>query len=463
MSKNIYQQDLVYLYKLLKDVHPAFIANDCCCIKLEEYFIEANQSLSRNNISFEQFELMLAKMISFLHDSHTTIFFDSLKGVFPIIIKSFNGTLYVDAISSKYKDITGKVIAGINDRSVKQVKDIFSYYLSYENEIKRDILLAYFLNNKSLLHATKILPLDSHLEIELEDGDVVSLRETEALGVDCFRLKKTQSETTTSIPFHFMIDDMQKIGYMQFNAMFDQITYKYGCEMQCIKPDEKILKSLPVFSGFMEGLCNELVEKQIKILVIDMRYNGGGNSLLGNILLEALGIDMESVKMPKCHVRLSEFLCHQYPDLYDMEMYYEYKDKFFKKSENELIKNLFKMSDNAKKYKGKVIFLQGQYTFSSAVYFLSIIKDNHLFPIIGNCTSQPPSCYGDILPFSLPLTHIRGTISYSRFLRPDIRKNGENTLSPDQEIQYTMNDLISGVDKCRNMTIPDFIRLLPDG
>ena len=39
-----------------------------------------------------------------------------------------------------------------------------------------------------------------------------------------------------------------------------------------------------------------------------MRYNGGGNSLLGNILLDFFGVSMNHIRTFKSYLRASDFL-----------------------------------------------------------------------------------------------------------------------------------------------------------
>ncbi|WP_242386613.1 S41 family peptidase [Phocaeicola sartorii] len=100
------------------------------------------------------------------------------------------------------------------------------------------------------------------------------------------------------------------------------------------------------------------------------------------------------------------------------------------------------------KYTGKVVFIQGQNTFSSANYLLTTVKDNHLFPIIGMPTSQKPTCYGDIIPISLPFTGTKGYVSHSFFRRPDSLLDEETTLMPDTLINTSVADYLKGVDNC---------------
>ena len=51
--------------------------------------------------------------------------------------------------------------------------------------------------------------------------------------------------------------------------------------------------SVRYFNGdFLEHMIQDMNQRGVSLLVVDMRYNGGGNSLLGNMLLEALNIHL---------------------------------------------------------------------------------------------------------------------------------------------------------------------------
>ena len=39
-------------------------------------------------------------------------------------------------------------------------------------------------------------------------------------------------------------------------------------------------------------MTQDMNQREVSLLVVDMRYYGGGNSLLGNMLLEALNIHL---------------------------------------------------------------------------------------------------------------------------------------------------------------------------
>ena len=79
------------------------------------------------------------------------------------------------------------------------------------------------------------------------------------------------------------------------------------------------------------------------------------------------------------------------------------------------------MPKPSSRFHGEVTFIQGQNTFSSANYLLTLIKDNALFPIIGTPTSQKPTCFGDVL-FLIPKPKVISAIRISCARMSGIKK-----------------------------------------
>lgn len=119
-----------------------------------------------------------------------------------------------------------------------------------------------------------------------------------------------QITSPKNVPFHYQI--VNDICYFQFKAMIDRLSYQIGCQLMGEKTEENILASLPNFEEFLKTMYAEIAEKQIQTLVIDMRYNGGGNSLLGDILLETLLPEHITFRSYQSFVRISDYLKETY-------------------------------------------------------------------------------------------------------------------------------------------------------
>ena len=93
-----------------------------------------------------------------------------------------------------------------------------------------------------------------------------------------------------------------------------------------------------------------------------------------------------------------------------------------------------------KRYEGRVVFVMGPETFSSAGNLLTLARDNHFGTIIGTTSTFGPSHYGHILPFRFPNTSVWGSISIQFFERPDKAKTDEPFMQPDMEVNLDDKD-----------------------
>lgn len=96
--------------------------------------------------------------------------------------------------------------------------------------------------------------------------------------------------------------------YLQFNVMYDLQSYLQLCQVTGTKTEDNYLNFLPSFSDFIDKMNADLKQHHIQKLVVDMRYNGGGNSMLGDQLLQYLGVDTDGISKYKTFVRKSDFL-----------------------------------------------------------------------------------------------------------------------------------------------------------
>lgn len=146
----------------------------------------------------------------------------------------------------------------------------------------------------------------------------------------------------------------------------------------------------------------------IQNIAVDLRRNGGGNSMVVNEFLRYLDVEKVSA-FGGSHVRLG-------PYLYQYTSQGEPNDRII-----ELI------------YTGKIYVLTAVRTFSSATDFATAISDNHLGEIVGETSGNMPTSYGDVLSFQTPNAGLVFRTSHKQFFRVDRSKN-ELPLTPDYEV-----------------------------
>lgn len=162
------------------------------------------------------------------------------------------------------------------------------------------------------------------------------------------------------------------------------------------------------YKNCLKNMFTEVKEKGIRNVAVDLRNNGGGNSSVANEFLRYLDID--SYKSWGDVWRLGVFeISRSGGELKN--------DKY-----EELL------------FDGDLYLLTSVYTFSSAMDFAMLVKDNKLGLIIGQAPGNNPSSYGDISFFTLPNSNIFMQISTKKWYRID--ESLENQLiEPDIECE----------------------------
>ncbi|WP_081819283.1 S41 family peptidase [Prevotella sp. HUN102] len=488
---NKYQKDFLLFTDALRTTHPAF------CKQLSDPFsIDSMESVGYKQLKRckdeQDFKLYLQRQISILHDGHSSINLNlsTPNDLYYMFNLSYTGDGYIlRGVDKDFKDALGKKVEKINGVSAEDFIRQFSQYISGDNEValRGTIMGSQLQNHFSLVKHLPCNRPDSLLALTMSDGSVVKLR---PIVPDRSRMEvlKPAGDTSTSVhvrerhnvPFFYKIDDDHGIAYLQFNACEDRYTQNWMMEQRGIKLTEEqqqMLNSIPFFHETLRKMFSEIENRKIKTLVIDVRQNGGGNSLLCTELMSWLypvvrkGISNPDYMTVSSNIRFSplyelfypeyskqtEDLCRQqnggaidYATLYDSRLRPFDTEKANADSNDGIDKSIFHLlnCNEDSIFKGNVIFIQDEHTFSSAAMLVLEASDNHIGQVIGGESCYNTSNYGDILIWQLPNTKVEGTISHKMFLRPDISRLKEKHFAPHKIIIPTMADLLSGNDPC---------------
>lgn len=158
----------------------------------------------------------------------------------------------------------------------------------------------------------------------------------------------------------------------------------------------------------LKDMFAEVRENNIQNVAVDLRDNGGGNSMVA-----------------------TEFIRYLNADNYQTETSVWRLGCFAFAYGNGKVQNK-KYSDLT--FSGNVYLLTSAGSFSSAMMFAEYIKDNQLGTLIGEAPGNTPSGYGDIAVFSLPNSGLYMQISTKEFFRADAQAE-ENLITPDIECE----------------------------
>ena len=166
------------------------------------------------------------------------------------------------------------------------------------------------------------------------------------------------------------------------------------------------------YKNVLNEMFNEIKQNNIENIAVDLRNNGGGDSSVATEFLKYINID--KYQDWKSEIRRGIFNI---------------------KTKKHTIKN--KKKDNA--FNGNVYVLTSIDTFSSAMDFAMLIKDNNIGTIIGEASSNNPNSYGMITRFVLPNSKLYAQISTKKwyrinetteekFIEPDIKCESEQAI-----------------------------------
>ena len=434
---NAFQKDMLLYADMLGDTHP-YYADAEHRAKLQKRVRKMYKECGKIG-DVAEFKLFLAKVAASLHDGHTAVYYwNSLDRIFPVRF-TINGNTpsIVDLCQEEYRDILGKEVKFINGKPLKKILNAAREIVSADNEVNFENLVTEYLLLTDFW--TMLGMSNEELHITFADNTTATIP---AINKRELKITQLQSDLTNRVTaprntlFDYEIFEEKSICYLQFNQFADRVTHPQYTQ-------------LARFDEFCNEMMAEIEAKNIKTLVVDLQYNSGGNSVLGDVLLSWLK-PYKKIKQYNAEVRISELMLTYYP--YYKEFTYDGKPleigetylarKFDHNRDAKIdftapqdsahhILNL----DPERVFKGDVIFIQGKDTFSSAMLLLTTARDNYIGSIVGERSGGRPSHYGDVLYCTLPNTGTITTVSHKIFRRPTYGTvEDAEYLYPDLEI-----------------------------
>lgn len=187
-----------------------------------------------------------------------------------------------------------------------------------------------------------------------------------------------------NIPYSYTIDSEQNIAIMDFKSSSDENRMKI----------------------FADSMFQNLQNKKIKNLIIDLRENGGGNSLVGDILLRHI--------CPESFTQMDKILYRITPLTARLLNARNITSEFnlIEIPESDYIKPL--STDNGF-FNGNIYLLTSHKTFSAAASFAWIFSQCNIGMIIGEETGGMNVSFGDKVWYQLPVSGLKCGISFKRF------------------------------------------------
>jgi hypothetical protein len=184
----------------------------------------------------------------------------------------------------------------------------------------------------------------------------------------------------------------------------------------------------------IENIFKQVQKDNVKDLVIDVSQNEGGNSAVGDILIDYF------YDKPyggyQCNWKRSD----EYLKL--IKSWGMTNEDYAGKPVGDIIhfdSDTTSPGANPYRFKGRVYVVIGSGTFSSAIMFATIIKDNHIATLAGETPQNGhPNHFGEMYSTKLPNTKIALRFGVKEWIRPAGKKQ-ENILNPDVVVDLSKN------------------------
>jgi Peptidase family S41 len=392
------EQDLNFAFERLISIHPIFI-DKTELIHFQNKLLEIEKSI-KDSMTQNEVYLLLAPVFASLNDGHTGVIVPTDQRLeytkaggksFPFFVDIVNDSIYVSFYcgnnTSPFQ--SGEQILEINGISASEMVHNMESLLSGEIPAIKQKEIA----NKFRFLIWILYGFEDNYELVI---------------------KKNRHEIQrTTIPGVSSAEFMQNIKRMpKTNQNYYALDINQSKESAIM-----IIKSfgdLEGFCAFADSAFTKIKENEIKNLVIDIRDNGGGRSIVVDSLMNYL-TDKTYSQYRKIEIRISAELKKHYEDRYPDRL-----DWINSYTIDDLVvpeRNLEKTQEKGTRFNGNLFLLTNKATFSAAATFAGIFKELSLGTIIGEETGGTISYFGDFWFMKTPNAGIMFHVSPKRFIQ----------------------------------------------
>jgi hypothetical protein len=497
IEKNLLVKDVRQLAQLIESSHPDPYIKGGGKIEFHRRLQKLILSIPEEGLTHKEFYRALLPFVASVGDGHTDIMLppsEPSKPGIPLIFGIVEGSLYVAKVySEEQKPLIGSKLLSIEGVSFNEIVKRQKEISGWDNEYQILTKLCSNLGNiaglellfpewkeKDSIKVTLLLPSRKYKEIRfpileklpapLERPSRISLPSVEKIDFNYSFLDRDKKICLLRIDGMFSYREnfefFKNMGVEWVNLYARRVYEKYNNKKA---PDkiEEVIEGIPSATEFFRDMVMEMKKAKSKALIIDVRKNSGGNSLMSYILGYFL-YGKEKIK----DISITSISVKKYSDLY-FTLYkddtlekinqgkpfpllkddYDFsedpnfmgKENFIKEREKEMEKwikmiptfmKVFVAGDfNGLYLPDKVFVICSPWTYSSGYQLTSMFYKLGA-TLVGVPSGQAGNCFGDVLIFTLKNSGIRGMVSHKQFLDfPEDSIKGR-ILTPHMELTY---------------------------
>ncbi|HTK19523.1 MAG TPA: S41 family peptidase [Mucilaginibacter sp.] len=410
------KEDLAYLKQQLFNVHISPF-NELNKEQYEQLFSSIDAKL-KDSLTATGFLKIVKPTVAYLSDEHANISlpkkylletYQNSNAFFPLTLTKKDNHYQVAKVLSSQKELQDKVITQIDGQPIEDVVSRSALYTTGYPDQRTEKVLASF----GYLYSYTI-PSAQHEFNVMVGGKTVKL---EGVTLQTW-LDELDKQTGWSEICNEAVS-YQKIG---------DAGYINSCSfMISDKKMDSLKKSL-------DNIFEQIKKDDLKYLFIDVSKNGGGNSAVGNVLIDYF-YD-KSYATYRCDWKKSDGYLKLLKSWGGNP-----GDQYVNAADGEILhfsSDTVDAAPNTHRFKGKVFVIVGNGTFSSAIMFATLIKDNHIATLAGKIPANGhPNHFGEMYNTKLPNTKIDLRFGVKEWIRPSGEK-ADNKLRPDILIDPNM-------------------------
>ena len=290
--------------------------------------------------SREKLIVELMACVARVNDGHTKVLVNH-TAQYPFEFYYFEEGIFVTKATEQYVELVGMKLTHINTVAIEEVLEIIQPLVSCDNEQQLKSGVVKYLVVPEILKGTSIIFEDrASFSFESNEGNTVSKL--------VYPIDKTQIQLASSyvMQLPFGRQHLQRCYWSTYFTDKNTLYFQYNA---CRNDPNK------TFREFNRELFELIDQNQVDQLIIDLRFNGGGNSMILSPFLKALK------KRPK--------------------------------------------------FKSNVIVLIGRSTFSSALLNAIKLKKKFNVTLVGEPTGGKPNHFGELM--FIQLTNLDIEVMYS--------------------------------------------------
>jgi len=397
-SKADLEKDLMFFHEKLPSIHPLFLDKDFKG-KWENEFAAAIRLL-KDSMTQNEFYLISAPLLAYLNDSHSNFLcpVDQRKkymmeggSSFPFSVKLDENRIFV----TEYYGEGSLLFKGCEE--MVQKNDIASTNIIFEMQklvggkslpVKNLTIEMYF---RTYLWMIFGFEKDYQLVLRNDSHQLSNIFVNGITNEQFLKNRKRYTPPKTE-QYSISIEEDEKTSVLTIRSFSD----------------------LNGFCAFADSAFRVIAEKKVENLIIDIRGNLGGRSIVVDSLMNYL-TNKPYNQYQKIETLISNDLKAYYKEKYP-EKYDEIKDF--------VIGELYSSSDemvyphNSKfRFSGKLFLLTDNKTSSAAATFSGVCKELKLSVIVGEETGGTTEYFGDFWFLTLPSTGLQFHLSPKRFVQ----------------------------------------------